>query len=498
MTRHPRFRVHPTHDEGIAMVLALLFMLAFSTLGAAVLVLSRTETFSSLNYRMMSQARYGAESGVHKAAHYLLNTYALPGSGSDPLVNYDMTVSPVRYQGQPVVLSAIGGVSANYPASAVQQAFAAAAQGSLPVGETVILYRASATLISMRDVIPYGSATSTVVQTWELTARGTIEGARTAEVEVSAILERQVKPAHTYAAFATYQGCAALTFGSGVITSSYDSGNITFVDGRPVTDNHTGHVGTNGNLTTSGQSLINGALSTPRSGVGKCSDGAITALTTNGPGEVTNGISQLPQAVVYPTPDPPSPAPPTGNIVISSSATCATLALTSGACADSNGHFTLNPQGSPMSLADVKVTAGSTLTLEAGTYNMNSITLTGNSTLIIGSGPVILNIGGTNQITPVDFLGGAVSNPSYNPADFRILYAGTGEMKLTGSSNTSAIVYAPNANAKVTGSGALYGSVMAAFVDIRGGGGLHYDRRLSRDFYTTGPQMMSAFTWRAQ
>ena len=119
-------RPHSRNDEGIALVLALLFMLAFSSLGAAVMVLSRTETFSSLNYRMMSQARYGAESGVHKAAHYLLNTYALPGSLADPTSNYDTTVSPVTYLGQPVVLSAMSDVAANYPVTSVQAAFAAA------------------------------------------------------------------------------------------------------------------------------------------------------------------------------------------------------------------------------------------------------------------------------------------------------------------------------------------------------------------------------------
>jgi len=105
--RRARLQARGNDDEGIALVLALLFMLALSSLGAAVMVLSRTETLSSVNYRMMSQARYGAESGVHKAAHFLLNSYALPGSVADPLVNFDTTVTPVRYLGQPVVLSTL-------------------------------------------------------------------------------------------------------------------------------------------------------------------------------------------------------------------------------------------------------------------------------------------------------------------------------------------------------------------------------------------------------
>ena len=97
------------HERGAALVLAVLFTLALSAVGASMVVLARTETMASANYRLMSQARYGAESGVHKAINYLLNTYTLPGTGSDPLSNYDMTVSPVRYLGQPVVLSTKSG-----------------------------------------------------------------------------------------------------------------------------------------------------------------------------------------------------------------------------------------------------------------------------------------------------------------------------------------------------------------------------------------------------
>jgi carboxylesterase len=48
MTHHPRRLPRPTNDEGIAMVLALLFMLTFSSLGAAMLVLGRTDPIARL------------------------------------------------------------------------------------------------------------------------------------------------------------------------------------------------------------------------------------------------------------------------------------------------------------------------------------------------------------------------------------------------------------------------------------------------------------------
>lgn len=490
---------HPSRgDEGIALVLALLFMLAFSSLGAAVVVLARTETFSSLNYRMMSQARYGAESGVHKAAHYLLNTYTLPGTLADPTSNYNTTVSPVTYLGQPVVLSAIAGVGSNYPVAATQSAFAAAAQGTLPAGQTTVAYSASATLLSMREVVPYGAIAPTVVQTWRLTAKGRISGARTGEVEVSAILERQVVAAHTYAAFATNSGCGALDFSGGVRTKSYDSSNMTLSGGEPVTQDYGSHVGTNGNLTENGNSIVNGSLSTPRSGVGNCRSGAVTALTQNGNAQVTGGIVALPQAVQYSLPDLPNPMPPTTTQNLVSTSGCAALALTAGACTGGAGLLTINPNGATVPLGNLRLTGGARLTLHAGTYNVNSIHLSGGATLTIGSGPVILNVAGQSEGSPIDFSGGAATMASFDPSQFRILYAGTGTMRLTGGTTTTAIVYAPLAQSHISGGADFYGSVLSASITLSGGARINYDRRLNRDFFTTGPQMMSSFTWRAQ
>ena len=62
-------------ESGVALVLALLFVLAMSAVGASMVALSQSESFASENYRLMSEARYGAESGVHSAINWLLNTY---------------------------------------------------------------------------------------------------------------------------------------------------------------------------------------------------------------------------------------------------------------------------------------------------------------------------------------------------------------------------------------------------------------------------------------
>ena len=112
-----------SNQKGSALVFALILVLVLSVMGTSLMFLSQSETWSSMNYRMMSQSRYGAESGLSLAADFLVNKYTAPATGgADPLSNYNTTVSPVTYNGQPVVLSSISGQS-NYPAGAVVTAF---------------------------------------------------------------------------------------------------------------------------------------------------------------------------------------------------------------------------------------------------------------------------------------------------------------------------------------------------------------------------------------
>ena len=106
--------------------------------------------------------------------------------------------------------------------------------------------------------------------------------------KVTAIIERQSVPAFRYAAFATKNGCSALSFAGGGTTDSYDS-TSALAAGAPVISNKDGNVGTNGNLDENGGpgTVVNGTLSTPRGGVGACTDNNVTALTIKGKATVT-------------------------------------------------------------------------------------------------------------------------------------------------------------------------------------------------------------------
>jgi hypothetical protein len=190
--------------------------------------------------------------------------------------------------------------------------------------------------------------------------------------------------------------------------------------------------------------------------------------------------------------------PPTTSFTINGSSTCSTVqpAPASGTCSVVSGSVTLDPQGGTMSLGNMSVTAGATLSLKAGTYNLNTVKLVGNSILKIVSGPVVFNIAGTGDATPADLAGGVITNASFMSRDFRILYAGTGTLKLTGGTTTSATVYAPKASLDMSGGAHFFGSVVGAGIKLDGGMKFHRDRDLANQFFTLGPQMMSAFTWK--
>ena len=479
-------------DRGVAFIAVLMLTVALSAVGAGLLLLAQTDTYSSMNYRMMSQARYGAESGVMRAANYLTQVYVDPGqTAGDPLANYNMTVSPVTYNGNPVVLSADPNVAPNYPYAPAQTAFAAAVQGTLNAGQTVS-YTAHATMLSMRVIQEYGATTPRVVLTWRLTGTGSLTGARPATVEVLSTLEQQVTPIMNFGLFATNPGCGSMEFAGGATTNSYDSSNMTIVNGQPVFQASGGSVGTNGNLSLSGgQTQINGSLSTPRSGIGNCKNGTVTAYTGNA-AAVTEGLIQLPQAVSYPTPALPSPLPPTSGSPWQS---CASLGLSAPTCTGADGNITIDPQGGSLTFGNVTM-GNNTVTLKPGTYNINSITQNANALLIIQSGPVIMNVVGQDTTQPISLNGNGFSNPSFDPTAFQMLYAGTSEININGNSTSAAMLYAPNAEIIFNGNADFYGSMVGAKIKETGGGKFHYDRRLQNDFVMAGAFMMSAFTWR--
>jgi len=510
MTKHSREVVDRSNERGIALVFALFMVLVASTLASSLMFVSQTETLSTLNYTTMSQVRYGAESGVHSAANYLMFTYAAPGDGTDPLANYNTAVSPVTYNGNPVVLAS-NTAQSNYPVETKRTGFAQAtpSNATLTLNNRAIVYNATATLLSMRQITEAISGLPATLQTWEITGTARASGAGSAEVEVSAIIERQEVALFRYAAFATYTGCEALKFGGGATTDSYDSRNLVptgtpNVNTPPTPDLWGSNVGTNGNLTELGNNtVIHGSLSTPRTGVGNCTNNNITGLTQTGGATVDDDVIQLPQTVSYPTPPAPNPMPPTTNMQFQKNSGCPTGV--SYCTAQSGVGATITPPSATteVTLGDVSVTGGAALHLSAGVYVVNSLSFAGNSTIVLdGSGPVIFKIGGIGNngnplTTAVDFTGGSLVNSTYEPSKFQLLYDGPSNIKLAGGASNAMLVYAPNASASFTGNSDFYGAVVTNKVTDMGGVQLHYDRRLSTEQLVAGNFTMGSFTWKS-
>ncbi len=495
------------NEKGSGLLFAMIFVLILSVMAASLMFLAQSETWSGSNYKMLTQSRYGAEAGINAAANYLMYTYVPPASTT----GYNVNVYPVADNaGNNIVLSSISGQPSNYPDATVLSGFQYATNSSgssktLAAGYSSINYTAAAQLLYMTQVVPFGSTAAVMVQTWRLTAHGDMGGLHSAESEVSAILERQITPTFGYAAFATNGGCGALSFTGNGTTDSYDSGTLAFnADGSAVAPStfqlFGGNVGTNGNETDSGSNVtINGSLSTPRVGVGACSGGNITALTGSLKG-ITGGLKELPQAIDL----KPPIIPPPGTVNINNTATLCPASYVSGSCPAG----TTPGAPTPGAYGDINLAGSATLSLLSVTpqnpavYNINSLSLSGNATFQLSPnpstglyGPVIINVSGTNQAIPIAITGNGFVNPTFDPSNLQINYAGTGTIKVAGNGASAAVIYAPESIVDFKGNGAFYGSVVASTLLDVGNGAIHYDRKLQRKLFTVGNYMLSTFTW---
>lgn len=187
--------------------------------------------------------------------------------------------------------------------------------------------------------------------------------------------------------------------------------------------------------------------------------------------------------------------PPTGNMTLGNS-DCASLGLFAPTCTGSPGNITIDAQGGTLLFGNVNIPASSTVHFKAGVYNLNSIVMSGNSNIIVDTGPVVFNIAGVGTNAPIDLSSGQLTNSSFNPALLRILYAGTSPITVAGGSGASAILYAPNAPITVVGGADFYGSIVGSSVLDNGGTDFHYDRALANDFWIVGNYVMSSFTWK--
>jgi len=262
----------------------------------------------------------------------------------------------------------------------------------------------------------------------------------------------------SYAFFAEGTRCDSIMMSGGSSVDSFDS-SLGFNASHELSG---GNVGTNGGVTLNGRNTQIYGTAT----VGGCGNG------WSGEGQVWGGLQGLNGSITYPTDLPPYTAPPTSGQNISGS--CGAI---SGCTNNGNKSVAL----APGQYGNLSISGGTTAHFTQGIYNINSLTLTGNSILYVDTGPVVVNLAGNslNGFSPaMDVSGGSIQNPSGLPANLQFAYTGSQDVNLSGGSGSYAAVYAPNALVNLSGGSDFFGAIVANIVTNSGGVKCHYDRNL--------------------
>jgi hypothetical protein len=533
-------------ERGAALILAMILIAVISVMAASMIALSNTESWSTANYRMTSQARDGAEAAVYRAAHFLAEqpqsatfTYSTPAA----VTAFDSSGAtyPVKVGGVNVLLLGGGSLtnppsaSAAYPASGagiqanVASNFATHVQGTLPTGENPIRFSAWAELLSIRTVT--GFAGDFALEQWKITGEGRIGSANSegATVQVSTVMDRPPQAAPATTVYATSNTCdnsnPPLNMNGGSVTGSYDSTTpgctaATYATSCGVATSG-GSVGTNGYINLGNSATVNGSVYEVQPGGlggGNCSPSS----TGNGSITGTPQFIYQTQAPTFDSPDPPTPTPLSGlNQTINNNGTCGSTPGCSFGGAIPANQYRLAPTCNPAVPQCGTGTVYSELNLRSqvfhlcgGTYNVNTIALTSGAQVIIhnsaatdlvppictGSyGPTIINVLGaglTSGQYAIDASGGTFSNPSLSASNFKLLYGGTSMVRVTGGAGNAALVYAPNAPVTLSGSATFFGAIVGGTFTSSGGADISYDRSLANLLQQAGSPMLQAFTWR--
>jgi hypothetical protein len=450
------------NERGAALITALLVMSSFSLLTAAIVFTVQTDVQISANYKYGQQAYYVANAGIQNSLSWFRSPAYVPYTGA----GYDATKVPVQYNGGAVTLSGKPGVTSNYPDSATSTAFYSSLgdielkAGNPPDDKNKGAYQASATLLRSRRVRLIDPDTFALydgnLERWRLDSTG-FWGTSANPIgrsEVSAVIERQAIPFYSKALWVANSA----TFGGGNLVDSYDP-SLGAYGGSNIGTN--GDIGSNGDITIKGAGTRTNIQGDVWYGSGGCTGCTPTNAT------ITGQLSSLVEPKLFP-PIAPFTVDLTNNYVKNDGLTYPLPEGTYGAI-DLKNH--------------------TNITLTGGTYYIDSLSLSGNSTLTIARDASVKLYVKSN----LDANGGAIVNINQDPANFQLIYSGTNTATLNGGNGFYGTVYAPNALLKLTGSADFYGSFMAQSASIQGGAQIHYDSGLLRDYLL--PRPFKIMTW---
>jgi hypothetical protein len=266
--------------------------------------------------------------------------------------------------------------------------------------------------------------------------------------------------------------------GSGTLTDSYDSRLGTYASQAVNKDGGGQYARSNGSIGSNGTIQLQGLVH------GNANAGPGLTPNLTGGGVVTGNMTPLSAPMDL-------PATPYADFA------AANLVNQNGTWTATGSSVVYNAV-----TKNLAVSSGGTLTLGAGTYFFSQLSLSGGSTLKV-TGPVKI------YITQVGSLGGGgIANVTGLPANLQIFqhpYAlpvglapakkGMNTLSVSGGSGAALTIYAPYTDVTVSGSGAIYGSIIADNLQAQGGAQFHYDEALGGVAGSGPPKLMRVY-WR--
>ena len=228
----------------------MILLAVLSVMTVSMMFLSQTEGWSTMNYRLMSQARDGAEAAVYRTANFLVGGdnglgavqpggFQYAAAANVGAFDNAGNASPVQAGGTRVGLKTTQYVTGAPTLSATgltagsQAAFDSTngAKGTLTAGTTNINYGAYAELLSVKNLagtgLLCGGGGVGSLERWKVTGEGQIAGVQGATVQVSTIIDRPVTTCSPVGAYATSNTCLnsnpPMNLSGGGFTDSYDS-----------------------------------------------------------------------------------------------------------------------------------------------------------------------------------------------------------------------------------------------------------------------------------
>lgn len=321
--------------------------------------------------------------------------------------------------------------------AAQAQAAAIAAAGSNTANSTAVALTMSDVLVGNWDsTAGTFAANTTPYNAVQVNAALTAAKGTAVKLWFARIVGRNTCDVHASAA-ATYKPSGYGIVGLNFITMGGNTSD-SYWNTTGATGGQRGSIASNGNITLSGSSYINGDA---HPGVG---------MNVNAPSKVSGSTTRLTSPLVYPNGDAGSSATTNDNTQITTT-------------------FRTGPNQQ-----DLVLKANDVCTAPGGTYYFHDVNLSGGSTLSF-TGPATLYV--WHNLT----MGGNTSTASNLPGNLHIICcpstggAAPGPISLSGTSALYADIYAPQSPITMSGTGDLYGSLVGLSINMTGTSTIHYD-----------------------